>query len=458
MTTDDPSHPSAPALQAGPRTGAVIGGRYRLVAPLAEGGMGSVWRAEHQTLHHAVAVKFLSGGLAASPSMRARFEREARVAAKIAEDSRHVVKVTDHGVDELGTPWLVMELLHGEALDQLLRREHRFPLDRVASIVRQIARALDVAHRHGVVHRDLKPANVFLCRDLDLDDLGAASAPRESMLEEDAKLLDFGVAKSLWEDEDAPTRDGIVIGTPSYMSPEQIAGEPIDLRTDVWALGAIAYRMLVGRPPFGVGTTSEIAARIASTEPTPPSEVVPSVPPEVDATIAKALAKSPDDRYRSARELAEALTSAQVLAVPTEGSVLSTNDGAVVSARAATASPTKRRAAVEAAPDRGRRRAIAFALAIAALLLIVALMPRARTGGASAEAPPTRSTPSAPRDRPSGEVASASISASAAFSALPSTSSSERDPRGASSGSSTLAPGSIGRPKVVDTWHKKDEM
>lgn len=409
----------------GPRTGRVIGGRYRLVAPVAEGGMGSVWRAEHTSLGHAVAVKFLAGGSAAKSDHRARFDREAKIAARIAEDCRHVVKVTDHGVEEDGTPWLVMELLVGEGLDRRLRREPRLPLGVAIEIVRQIARGLDAAHRVGVVHRDLKPANVFLCNDFSVDEM----ARRSGMEEVQAKLLDFGVAKALWE-EDAPTSEGVVLGTLGYMSPEQLTGEPdIDARTDLWALGAIAYRMITGKPAFGVGTSQEIAARVTSTEPTPASEAAPGTPIEVDAVLARALAKDRKERHASAREFAEALAKAGAVAI-TENSLQSTSDGIVVPP-----------------PKRSRRAAWALVLllSLVSLFTLVRVM-RARVASAPSDAavasprvvytaPPAVSSAEAP-------VVSASTSASASAMAPP------------------PVPSIKGKaiPKVIDTWKKKDEL
>lgn len=426
----------------GPQTGRVIGGRYKLSAPLAEGGMGSVWRAEHVSLGHAVAVKFLAGGSAASSEHRTRFEREARLAARIAEESRHVVKVTDHGVEPDGTPWLVMELLHGEPLDRRLRRDGgRIPLALAAEIVRQVARGLEVAHRSGVIHRDLKPANVFLCSELAIDDLARGAAAEDVH----AKILDFGVAKSMWDDDEAPTREGIVLGTPGYMSPEQLSGEAtVDARTDVWALGAIAYRAIVGRPAFGVGTTAEIAARIAASEPTPPSELVSELPAELDAVLARALAKEVDARFRSALELGEALHRVAALA-RAEESLQSTNDGAVVSPRASS-------------PRARRRSAAALALLLLCGVSITFVLLRRPADPPSAAAPgsPTHEAKT-PEAKPQVEGPPL-LPAIALASAPPSP-----PPAASASASASALPVAAPKPKltprkVIDTWHKKDEL
>ena len=417
--------------------GRVIAERYRLVAPLAEGGMGSVWRAEHLTLGHAVAMKFLAGGIAASVEHRSRFEREARVAARIAEDSRHVVKVTDHGIDDDGTPYLVMELLHGEALNKRLQREPHLPVAVVAEIVRQIARGLEVAHRHGVVHRDLKPANVFLCDDLSIDDVSRGVAE-----DINAKILDFGVAKSVWDD-DAPTHESVVLGTPGYMSPEQLEGNrDIDVRTDVWALGAIAYRMLTGKLAFGTGTTAEIAARIHSINPPAPSLVVPAVPPEVDEVIARALSKSAADRYATALELGEALARAAASAIPT--ALRTTNDGVV---------------AVRPAGESSHRRVVAVAL-----LLVVIVLLLMRWSRRPSETVIDRH-PAAVASEPTMSAAKPTVFEPALVAPERAVVDSTSKPLPPAVAPSIVTTASVSASasvkqvkKVIDTWHKKDEL
>ena len=274
--------------------GALVEGKYRLVRAAGEGAMGTVWQAEHVTLGHPVAIKFLHGSVASAAEPRARFEREARVAARLGEASRHITRVIDHGVTADGTPFLVMEFLHGEGLEVRLKRERRLPLALCARITSQLCRALAVAHAGGVIHRDLKPANVFLCDDPD--------NPNEMLV----KLLDFGVAKAEG-DENQATRAGALIGTPNYMSPEQITGETLDARSDLWAAAAIVYRMAVGRAPFGSGSLSELAMRIVGTEPPQPTALAPDLPHEFDLWAQKGLAKKPPQRFQNARELADSL-------------------------------------------------------------------------------------------------------------------------------------------------------
>ncbi len=289
------------------REGALVADKYKLVATIGEGAMGAVWKAEHVTLGHTVAIKFLHGSVANATEPRARFEREAKLAARLGEASRHITRVMDHGVTPDGTPFLVMEYLQGEGLEVRLKRERRLPIALVAKITTQLSRALHVAHQGGVVHRDLKPANVFLCDSQDDGDLFV-------------KLLDFGVAKATLEgDENQSTRAGALIGTPNYMSPEQITGEGgVDARSDLWALAAIVYRMAVGRAPFGSGALSELAMRIVSTEPPTPTALAPDLPAEFDLWVQKGLAKKADARFQSARELADSL--AMVAGVSATGS------------------------------------------------------------------------------------------------------------------------------------------
>jgi eukaryotic-like serine/threonine-protein kinase len=300
--SDPPRQATTRALLRG---GFLVADKYGLVEPLGSGSMGSVWKAVHAVLGHAVAIKFLHASVEASTEARARFEREAKLSARLGEASRHITRVTDYGVIGSGTPFVVMELLQGEELSARLSREQRLPLTMVSNIVSQLARALSVAHGAGVIHRDLKPANVFLTRTHDEDDLLV-------------KLLDFGVAKASLENEDAQaTRAGTLFGTPGYMSPEQIVGDmQLDPRADLWSVAVMVYRMTVGRTPFGSGGLSELGLRILSTDPQAPSSVRADLPPSLDAWMKKALAKRREDRFQSAMELASALDEALGLASP----------------------------------------------------------------------------------------------------------------------------------------------
>jgi serine/threonine-protein kinase len=298
MEEVDPVEGSSLQLQPG----ALVAERWQLVERLGSGGFGSVWRATHTTLAHDVAIKFLHVGEVTAIG-RARFEREARIAARLGEASRHITRVIDYGVFRATIPYLCMELLHGETLSQRLRREQRLPLHVAARMIVQLCRALQVAHTAGVIHRDLKPSNVFLSS-TDLED------------EVLVKLLDFGIAKSTAEqDGDETTRQGTVVGTPSYMSPEQILSKKLDHRADLWGVAACVYRMVCGRSPFGQGGFAELGLRILATDPLPPSAIVPELPKAFDAWMAKALARSPEERFQSARDLADALATAATIDV-----------------------------------------------------------------------------------------------------------------------------------------------
>ena len=216
--------------------GYVIGGRYQLVRLLGRGSMGEVWIAHHKTLGEDVAIKLLApahaaGEMESYPTASARFRFEAQVAARLSRHTRHIVRVTDHGEEEGHAPaHLVMELLAGHTLERRLAMYGDMPPDEVSRLVAQIARALECAHAESVVHRDLKPANIFLARDED----GAVLL----------KLLDFGIARATRTrrmSSPFSTGEGIVFGTPGYMSPEQACGSKLDGHVDLWALATVAY-------------------------------------------------------------------------------------------------------------------------------------------------------------------------------------------------------------------------
>ncbi|HWL89272.1 MAG TPA: serine/threonine-protein kinase, partial [Polyangiaceae bacterium] len=200
--------------------------------------MGSVWEARHETLGLRVAIKFIEKEYADSQEARNRFDNEAKAAAKI--QSKHLIKIFDHGVTPDGKPYIVMELLEGEPLDKRIERLGRLPLQDVARMMNQVARGLSRAHQENIIHRDLKPENVFLTQSADDD-------------EEIAKVLDFGIAKIRSTDQtlSSSTKTGAVLGTPYYMSPEQARGlRDIDHRTDVWSLGVIVFKCVTGVLPF----------------------------------------------------------------------------------------------------------------------------------------------------------------------------------------------------------------
>lgn len=277
--------------------GRVLGGKYRLDRLLARGGMGSVWVAHHLQLDAPVAAKLLDPSLAISKDARGRFEREAWAAAKLR--SPHVVQIHDHGVDN-DTPYIIMELLEGEDVGSRLRRKQRLSLATTSRILSQCCKALRLAHEAGIIHRDLKPGNIFLSK---------------SDGDEVAKILDFGIAKVRGgETVGDHTKTGELIGSPHYMSPEQLRGfKRVDHRTDLWSLAIIAYRALTGRTAFAGDVLGDVIVRICSEPVALPTQVEPSLPPSVDAFFAKALDRDPDKRFQSADEFAAAL---DLLAAP----------------------------------------------------------------------------------------------------------------------------------------------
>jgi serine/threonine-protein kinase len=268
----------------------VIAGKYRLLRKLGQGGMGSVWYAEHMTLHSPVAIKLIDPSIADNAEALGRFLREAQSAASLR--SPHVVQILDHGVDN-GVPYIAMELLDGESLADRLTRVGRLSPGETARVLQHVARAIGRAHEAGIVHRDLKPDNIYLVRNDD---------------EEIAKVLDFGIAKSnahgLSASAGGGTRTGAVLGTPYYMSPEQAEGaKTLDGRADIWAMGVIAFECLLGSRPFDEETLGSLLLAICARPIPIPSQRGP-VPPGFDEWFARACARDVTQRYAVARDAA----------------------------------------------------------------------------------------------------------------------------------------------------------
>jgi serine/threonine-protein kinase len=288
------------------RSGAVVAGKYRLEALLASGGMGSVWSAQHLTLDTRVALKFIGPEVAGLDEARMRFEREAKVAAMLV--SPHIVQIYDYGIDG-DVPFLVMELLEGEDLGARLARRGKLSMEETVAIISSVARALRRAAAAGIVHRDLKPGNIFLARVGDDD-------------EELVKVLDFGVAKAPLQLTDEATRSGMLVGSPRYMSPEQVRGSRlVDHRSDLWSLGVITYRAITGQLPFQGNDVADLIVKICTERALPPSQIDASLGPEIDAFFERALARDPDSRFQTARELTVALASAAGEAPPASTSM-----------------------------------------------------------------------------------------------------------------------------------------
>ncbi|MET0410134.1 MAG: serine/threonine-protein kinase [Polyangiaceae bacterium] len=299
----------------------MLNSRYRLESMLGRGGMGSVYRAEHLGLGAPVAVKLMDPEIARNPEARARFHREAQAAARIR--SSHVVQVLDHGIDESSeTAFIVMELLEGETLGERLISRGNLSLEDTARILGDVCRALSRAHEAGIVHRDLKPENIFLVRD-----------EREL-----AKVLDFGVAKAQAYSlsSGGGTRTGSLIGTPCYMSPEQIGGsKQLDARSDLWSVAVIACECVTGKRPFDAETVGALALEIC-VRPIPRASSLGPATPAFERWLERALERDVERRFQSARELSLAL-SAACNAEPIVISSLPAAAMAMVSASAVTA-------------------------------------------------------------------------------------------------------------------------
>ncbi len=279
--------------------GSVIAERYRLESAIGKGGMGQVWAARDLRTFRRVAIKLASFSHTKPEAARARFRREAELAARMRGPA--FVEVLDHG--EAGDDaYMVMELLAGESLEQRLKRVGRVDLEATLELVSALSNALEVAHAQRIVHRDLKPANVFFARPVSNQSGVFALADGGEVV----KVLDFGIAK----DGDAQTNltnHDVVLGSAHYMSPEQVrAARDVDGRADVWSLAVIAFRMLTGEVPFH-GEGMEALVRVVSEAPRRATTILPTLPAAIDSFFKKALEKDPARRYQSAQDLAAAL-------------------------------------------------------------------------------------------------------------------------------------------------------
>ena len=271
------------------REGTVIAGKYSLTHTLGQGGMGLVVAATHLQLDRRVAIKFLLPQHLEKTDVVSRFTREARSAAKIQSD--HVAHVLDVGVDE-GTPYMVMEYLEGEDLKQVLSRRGPLSVEEAVRYIVQACEALGEAHGLGIVHRDLKPANLFL----------ANRANGKTIL----KVLDFGISKIMNPaTETELTLTSRAVGSPSYMSPEQLtSSRSLDARADVWALGVILYQLLTNNLPFAGENLTALITSVIFAKFIPPSVVKGDLPPALDAIVARCLERELARRYASVAELA----------------------------------------------------------------------------------------------------------------------------------------------------------
>ncbi len=266
-------------------------GQYRLRRRLGVGGMGEVYLAEHSLLKRPCAVKRIHPRLLNNPEQVRRFEREVQATAQIRHPN--TVEIYDYGQAEDGTFFYAMEYVPGISLEDLVIRHGPLPADRVVHILRQICAALKEAHRHALVHRDIKPSNILICPD---------GVPHDQV-----KLLDFGLVQLLAQDESEAdqklTREGLIVGTPEYMSPEQATGGSLDGRSDLFSVGSIAYFLLTGKEAFHRGNSVKTLLAVVGEEPSPIANANPFAPDDVLAVVTRLLAKDSSDRYQRAADV-----------------------------------------------------------------------------------------------------------------------------------------------------------
>jgi len=427
-----------------PAPDVVIAGKYCLESQLASGGMGSVWIARHLDLDIEIAIKFMDPACA-SPEGRVRFEREAKAAACL--QSPHVVAVLDYGVDE-DLPYIVMELLKGEDLEDRLLKHGRLPLAQASKILSQAAKALRRAQELGIVHRDLKPHNLFLAK--------AAEGDEEH--DDVLKILDFGIAK-----ETGPalvggaTQTGEIMGSPHYMSPEHVRGaRDIDFRSDLWSLGVIMFRACTGRLPFDSDVVGDVIGKILADPIPKATSIAKDLPASIDEFFGRALARDRNQRYQSAREMADEF--AEIVRSPSNPRIsrppslnpMSGRSGAKSSTSLnpfsdagggdsnvtqATTVDTRRAQSGNPAVLKGIAAGAAVVIAAGVMVILLARGPSteevAQPSGAAAAAPPTPSAvpenkatapaPTAPEPPASPSAASAASTASTAAAANTST-------------------------------------
>ncbi len=351
MTSPNPPDgaPLAAAPPTGPLAGRVLAGRYRLESLLASGGMAQVWQGTDDVLRRQVAVKLLHPHLAADATFVERFRQEAVAAARLAHPG--IVAIYDT-CSEDGVEAIVMELVGGRTLRE--RLDDGTPIDawQAAGLAAQVAEALDAAHRAGLVHRDIKPANVLLSGD------GRV------------KVADFGIAKAV-ADADL-TQPGLMVGTAKYLAPEQVRGDAVDPRTDLYSLGVVLYEMLCGRPPFVADTDAATALARLQRDPRRPRQVRAGVPKALEEIVCRAMARDPDERYDTAADLRAALLAAGATPSP-DGDLTMTTVGAAPGHTSVVASPAAPPAAAAAAPAPSFRQTERSWLVPTTVVVVVAL-------------------------------------------------------------------------------------
>jgi eukaryotic-like serine/threonine-protein kinase len=348
----------------------LLGDRYELGDVLGRGGMAEVRKGRDRRLGRTVAIKMLRTDLANEPTFQVRFRREAQSAAMLNHPS--IVAVYDTGEDQLNgarVPYIVMEYVEGKTLRQILHEEQRITPERSLEITSGVLEALDYSHRAGIVHRDIKPGNVMI-------------TPTG-----DVKVMDFGIARALADVGATVTQTAAVVGTAQYLSPEQARGETADARSDLYSTGCVLYELLTGRPPFLGDSLVSVAVSHVREDPTPPSQLDPSIPHEIDAIVLKALAKDRLERYQSAQDMradvqraldgrpveAEATTAYLPAMVPGETATLPYTGGGYGTTAYADAPGAEAPETVSRVDRHQRKRGIGWGVLVAAVIAVLLL-------------------------------------------------------------------------------------
>jgi serine/threonine-protein kinase len=370
--------------------GQVLDGRYKIEDVLGQGGMGMVFRATQTSVHRPVAVKTLNPSLAAAPQFFERFRREAEIASRLRHPN--VITIYDFGRAQDGTCYYVMELLEGESLRELVKRDGPMSLRRAVDVIEQACRGLAHAHEQGAVHRDIKPHNIMV-QQLDGRDF--------------VKVLDFGLVKALEQDEEEQlTSTGQVLGTPQYMPPEQAGGEGVDHRSDLYSMGGVFYYCLTGTSPYGANTVRK--ALTASLTQQPPTVAAKRqgapVPQALEDFFQKALAREKEDRYQGAQEFIEAMMDAVADLSAEELDALPTGS---VSEAAASSKPSQRSISK---PGRSSPSSAARSKPASGVIVRGGSQPSAARAGGSQPSAARPAQPSARSNQPSGSARSGSVS------------------------------------------------